>query len=58
MSKLKFLVFIAVATLAAVIPAHAHHSFAAEYDGSRAIRLTGTITKIEWTNPIPISSSM
>jgi hypothetical protein len=50
-SKLKFLVFIAVATLAVVIPAHAHHSFAAEYDGSRAIRLTGTITKIEWTNP-------
>jgi hypothetical protein len=50
-SKLKFLVFLAVATLSVVIPAHAHHSFAAEYDGSRAIRLTGTITKIEWTNP-------
>jgi hypothetical protein len=50
-SKPKFLVFLAVATLAVVIPAHAHHSFAAEYDGSRAIRLTGTITKIEWTNP-------
>jgi Family of unknown function (DUF6152) len=50
-SKLKFLVFLAVAPLAAVIPAHAHHSFAAEYDGSRAIRLTGTITRIEWTNP-------
>jgi hypothetical protein len=50
-SKPKFLVFLAVATLAVVIPAHAHHSFAAEYDGSRAIRLTGTIMKIEWTNP-------
>ena len=29
----------------------AHHSFAAQYDASKAIRLTGTLTKIEWTNP-------
>ena len=29
----------------------AHHSFAAEFDASKAIRLTGTLTKIEWTNP-------
>ena len=29
----------------------AHHSFAAEFDGSKAIRLTGALTKIEWTNP-------
>ena len=31
--------------------AFAHHSFTAEYD-SREIRVfTGTVTKIEWTNP-------
>jgi hypothetical protein len=29
----------------------AHHSFAAEFDARQAIRLTGTLTKIEWTNP-------
>lgn len=29
----------------------AHHSFAAEFDGTKAIRLTGTISKVEWTNP-------
>ena len=29
----------------------AHHSFAAEYDASNPIKLTGTVTKIEWTNP-------
>ena len=29
----------------------AHHSFAAEFDASKAIRLTGTLTKVEWTNP-------
>ena len=29
----------------------AHHSFAAQYDASKAIRLMGTLTKVEWTNP-------
>ena len=29
----------------------AHHSFAAEFDASKAIRVTGTLTKVEWTNP-------
>jgi Family of unknown function (DUF6152) len=32
-------------------PARAHHSFAAEFDASKAIRLRGVLTKIEWTNP-------
>lgn len=29
----------------------AHHSFAAEFDASKAIRVTGTLSKVEWTNP-------
>jgi hypothetical protein len=29
----------------------AHHSFAAEFDASKAIRVTGTLVKVEWTNP-------
>ena len=33
------------------MPAAAHHSFAAEYDGSKTVTLTGKVTKIEWTNP-------
>jgi hypothetical protein len=29
----------------------AHHSFSAEFDRAKPIMLTGTITKVEWTNP-------
>jgi hypothetical protein len=34
-----------------VLQIQAHHSFAAEYDASKAIRITGVISKVEWTNP-------
>src|SRR5262245_20609536 len=32
-------------------PAQAHHSFSAMYDASKPVRLVGTLSKIEWTNP-------
>jgi hypothetical protein len=44
-------VVVGVASLLAAAAAAAHHSFAAEFDVNRPIKLTGTVTKIEWTNP-------
>ncbi len=29
----------------------AHHSFAAEFDAKRPVKLRGTVTKMEWINP-------
>ena len=45
-----FVAFGALAT-AWVAPLTAHHSFAAEFDGSKPITLKGTVTQIDWANP-------
>src|ERR1700728_2613900 len=31
--------------------AYAHHAFAAEFDTDNPVQITGTVTKVEWTNP-------
>jgi hypothetical protein len=44
---------LAVAALlaGAARPAIAHHSFAAEYDDQKPLKITGTLTKVDWMNP-------
>jgi len=42
---------LAASALATGLPAHAHHSFPAEYDAAKPVTLTGKVTKVEWTNP-------
>jgi hypothetical protein len=37
--------------LVCTMPVLAHHSFAAEYDAAKPIKIAGTVTKMEWMNP-------
>jgi hypothetical protein len=37
--------------LLATAAAYAHHSFAAEFDRQKPVKVTGKIVKVEWQNP-------
>ena len=42
---------ISVAIALMAVPGLTHHSFSAEFDVGRPVEFTGTITRVEWTNP-------
>jgi Family of unknown function (DUF6152) len=50
MPRLRIALSACAGLILAAVPILAHHSFAAEYE-SKEVTLTGTITKVEWTNP-------
>jgi hypothetical protein len=36
---------------AGAVTAYAHHSFAAQYDSNKPVKMGGVVTRLEWTNP-------
>lgn len=50
MRRLAFLSVLVCGVFVARLAA-AHHSFAAYFDGQKAVTLTGEVASVEWTNP-------
>ena len=50
-SAMRTLLFFGGILFAAALPALAHHALASEFRTNQTIMLTGTVTKVEWSNP-------
>ena len=53
MVLLRILALTVIAALVAAAFASAHHSVAGQFDVTKSLTLTGTISKVEWINPHP-----
>src|SRR5215813_4540107 len=50
-NRLRIIVGLAVLVLGWMATASAHHSFTAEFDQKKPIKLTGKVTEMKWSNP-------
>lgn len=51
MGRARFTGLVAVLAGTMTMPAAAHHSFSAEYDANKPIKLTGKVVEMRWSNP-------
>ena len=49
--KTNWMILAAGISLGLAAPLLAHHSFAAEYDAAKQVKLKGVVAKVEWNNP-------
>ena len=47
----KTALLLAAVLLAAAVPSFAHHAFSAEFDQAKPVKVSGEISRLEWTNP-------
>jgi hypothetical protein len=51
MKRIEFIAAAAAGLVMAAIPVVAHHSFAAEFDQKKPVKLKGTVAKVDMVNP-------
>jgi len=49
--NLRSMAAVLVCGFAASVPGLAHHSFSAEFDDTKPVKVAGVVTKVEWLNP-------
>ena len=51
MSRTALASVLGFALFLATLPTKAHHSFSAQFDALKPLKMTGTVTSVEWQNP-------